>query len=119
MRIIQSATYKQSLRHSTPEEINEGNVVQTIKELPVPEEIRSALLTALSECQDPYCQSYIHALPRTIEYGKQINDLDHAIRVQINYIYTNLEEYTNEPVKNVLADWLEIPPEHRYGGEFE
>jgi hypothetical protein len=115
MKKISTNSYKKAYRFNTPEEAQGLNIEQ----LPVPDKIKWALTTALHECEDPYCQTYIRALPKTVQLGKQMDQLDDAIRTQINYIYANMEDYDNEEVKTVLANWLNIPPEYRHGAEEE
>jgi len=88
-----------------------------IEHLPLPQNVKQALLTALVECDDPYCQQYIRALPKSYEYGKQINEAEHALKTQVNYVYANMEEYPNEQVKETLADYCEIPQQYRHGAE--
>jgi len=97
----------------------EESLKQDISTYSLPENIKKALRKALQECQDGYCQSYIRALPKAYRFGKQINDIESALRSQLHYIYANMESYGNEEVKNTLADFLGIPLKDRWGAEDE
>ena len=46
--------------------------------------------------------------------GNKIGRLDDAIKSQLHYIYANMEEYENEEVKTIIADFLNIPLEDRH-----
>lgn len=96
-------------------EKSDANIELVISKINFPENVVNALITALHENKDPYFQTYIRALPKTIIIGRQIGKEDDAIRSQIHYIYANMEEYENEEVKTIIADFLNIPEEDRLG----
>ena len=89
-------------------------VEQSINQIEAPDNVKSALLTSLQECEDPYFQTYIRALPKDIRLGEQIGQVQSAIISQLHYIYSNMEYYQNEEIKNIIADFLKIPLEDRH-----
>ena len=81
----------------------------------VPQEVIDATQTARKECMDPYCQTYIDAIGSAMARALQMNEsLEKAIKVQYLYIYSNMEDYPNEYVKNLIADFADIPQENRH-----
>lgn len=111
MKIIKTIGYTSKLSQSQDSESTESQ----IQNLPLPPNVMQAVLVAMKECQDPYCQTYIRALPQTAQQFP--DDLEHALKVQVNYIYANCETYNNEEVKKILADYAGVPLQHRFGAE--
>lgn len=101
-----------------PVDPNKLSLIQTLNELKeLPENVKQALITISSDCQDQYALSYLYSIPQAYRLGVQIDDIPRAIKAQILYIYSNLQDYPNENVKNVLADYADVKPEDRFDNE--
>jgi hypothetical protein len=90
------------------------NIEIAISRLNLPENVERALVEVLHFHKDPYCQTYIRALPEAIQLGKQMGQVQEAVKSQLHYIYSNMENYQDEEAKNIIADFLKIPLEDRH-----
>ncbi len=113
MKKIATETYKTKVARFLQEDELRGKgqsaIEIAISGTNLPHNVKEALLTATHECKDPYCRTYLFAIPDALEqYGEE------GLKPQLHYIYANMEEYPNEEVKNTIADFLQIPPEDRH-----
>jgi len=81
----------------------------------VPKEVVEAIYRARQEHDDSSCQAYIDAIGKAMVQARHVGvSLEKAVKIQCLYIYSNMEDYPNEFVKNIIADFADIPQEHRH-----
>jgi type II secretory pathway component PulF len=63
--------------------------------------IDEAIKVAKEHCNNEYAVSYLDSIPKSIEFGGQINEAIHAFEVQLLYAYSNMQYWRGDRAKEV------------------
>lgn len=67
-------------------------------------ELNAAIETAKNECNNQYALTYLHAIPQAISECSMLQaSPEHAIRIQLLYILSNMKYWKGDIAKNTKA----------------